>query len=116
MELALCLGDNTNKFSFLEKPSKIPNNLSTSSTSTSDKNLGFNMDLDVLGFGGQRSLSSSSSPSVEDEKKNRRKLAPRANDSDGLRVSSSVDPSLQLQLHFPWLPEDGEGFNYKKKA
>ncbi|KAF8118760.1 hypothetical protein N665_0002s0070 [Sinapis alba] len=96
MELALCLGDNTNKFSFLEKPSKISNNLSASSTSTSDKNHGFNMDLDVLGFGGPRSLSSSSS---QDEQKNRRKLAPRANDSD--------DPSLQLQLHFPWLPEDG---------
>lgn len=111
MELALFLGDNTNKFSFLEKPSKILNNLSASSTSTSDKNLGFNMDLEVLGFGGQRSLSSSSSPSVEDEKKNRRKLAPRANDSDGLRVSSSADPSLQLQLHFPWLPENSKGFS-----
>ncbi|KAJ4883338.1 Homeobox-leucine zipper protein HAT14 [Raphanus sativus] len=107
MELALCLGDNTNKFSFMEKPSKTNNNPSASSTSTSDKDLGFNMGLDVLGFGGHRSLSSSSSPSAEDEKKkNKRKPTPKANDSDGFRVSSSVDPSLQLQLHFPWLPEN----------
>ncbi|WZZ22967.1 hypothetical protein YC2023_124354 [Brassica napus] len=107
MELALCLGDNTNKFSFTEKPSKTNNNPSASSTSTSYKDLGFNMGLDVLGFGGHRSLSSSSSPSMEDEKnKNKRKLAPKEIDSDGFRVSSSVDPSLQLQLHFPWLPEN----------
>ncbi|KAG5377250.1 hypothetical protein IGI04_041846 [Brassica rapa subsp. trilocularis] len=107
MELALCLGDNTNKFSFMEKPSKTNNNPSASSTSTSYKDLGFNMGLDVLGFGGHRSLSSSSSPSMEDEKnKNKRKLAPKEIDSDGFRVSSSVDPSLQLQLHFPWLPEN----------
>ncbi|CAF1789294.1 unnamed protein product [Brassica napus] len=110
MELALCLGDNTNKFSFMEKPSKTNNNPSASSTSTSDKDLGFNMGLNVLGFGGHRSLSSSSSPSMEDEKdKNKRKLAPKAIDSDGFRVSSSVDPSLQLQLHFPWLPENSKG-------
>ncbi|CAH8312527.1 unnamed protein product [Eruca vesicaria subsp. sativa] len=103
MELALCLGDNTNKLSFLERPSKNNNNNpSASSTSTSDKDLGFNMGLDVLGFGGQRLLSSSSSPSLDDDKKNKRKL----DDSDGFRVSSSVDPSLQLQLHFPWLPEN----------
>ncbi|ESQ40598.1 hypothetical protein EUTSA_v10014027mg [Eutrema salsugineum] len=102
MELALCLGENTNKLSFLEKPSKI-NNPSASSTSTSDKNRGFCMSLDV-GFDGHKSLSPSSlSPSLEDEKK---KLAPRAKNSDGIRVSSSVDPSLQLQLHFPWLPEN----------
>ncbi|KAH0887846.1 hypothetical protein HID58_050275 [Brassica napus] len=117
MEPALYLGDNTNKFSFLEKPSKIPNNPSASSTSTfffciikststSDKNIGFNMGLDVLGFGSQRSLSSSSSPSVEDEKKYKSKLTQRANYSDGVRVSSSVDPSLQLQLHLPWIPEN----------
>ncbi|KAL1196905.1 Homeobox-leucine zipper protein HAT14 [Cardamine amara subsp. amara] len=103
MELALSLGDNTKKqFSFLEKHSKIiiP---SVSSTSTSDKDLGFCMGLDVA-FGGHRSLSSSSSPPVEDEKK---KPAPRANDSDGFRVSSFIDPPLQLQLHFPnWLPEN----------
>lgn len=91
----------------MEKPSKTNNNPSASSTSTSYKDLGFNMGLDVLGFGGHRSLSSSSSPSMEDEKnKNKRKLAPKEIDSDGFRVSSSVDPSLQLQLHFPWLPEN----------
>lgn len=111
MEPALYLGDNTNKFSFLEKPSKIPNNPSASSTSTSDKNIGFNMGLDVLGFGSQRSLSSSSSPSVEDEKKYKSKLTQRANYSDGVRVSSSVDPSLQLQLHLPWIPENSKGFS-----
>ncbi|VVB13482.1 unnamed protein product [Arabis nemorensis] len=100
MELALSLGDNTNKqFSFLEKPSKI-NNPSASSTSTSDKDLRF-----CIGFGGHRSLSSSSSPSVEDEKK---KPAPRATEPNNrFRVSSSIDPPLQLQLHFPnWLPEN----------
>ncbi|XP_010452611.1 PREDICTED: homeobox-leucine zipper protein HAT14 [Camelina sativa] len=104
MELALSLGDNTKKqFSFLEKHSKI-NNPSASSTSTSDKDLGFCMGLDVA-FAGHRSLSSSSSPSVEDVKK---KPAPRTNNLDGFRVSSSVDPPLQLQLHFPnWLPENG---------
>nr|VDC85463.1 unnamed protein product [Brassica oleracea] len=64
------------------------------------------MGLDVLGFGSQRSLSSSSSPSVEDEKKYKSKLTQRANYSDGVRVSSSVDPSLQLQLHLPWIPEN----------
>ncbi|CAD5331010.1 unnamed protein product [Arabidopsis thaliana] len=103
MELALSLGDNTKKqFSFMEKNSKI-NNPSVSSTSTSEKDLGFCMALDVA-FGGHRSLSSSSSPSVEDEKK---KPAPRAKKSDEFRVSSSVDPPLQLQLHFPnWLPEN----------
>ncbi|CAH2073822.1 unnamed protein product [Thlaspi arvense] len=105
MELALCLGENTNKFSFLEKPSKINNNHpSASSTSTSNKNLEFCMGFDV-GFSGHRSLSSSSSPSVEDEKN---KLPPIANDSAGFRVSSSVDPSLKLQLHFPWLPENSQ--------
>lgn len=109
MELALSLGDNTNKqFSFLEKPSKI-NNPSASSTSTSDKDLGF-----CIGFGGHRSLSSSSSPSVEDEKK---KPAPRATESNNrFRVSSSVDPPLQLQLHFPnWLPENSKGLLVYKK-
>uniref|UniRef100_A0A1J3J9H2 Homeobox-leucine zipper protein HAT14 n=1 Tax=Noccaea caerulescens TaxID=107243 RepID=A0A1J3J9H2_NOCCA len=104
MELALCLGDNTNKqFSFLEKPSKINNNSSASLTSTSDKDLEFCMGA----FGGHRSLSSSSSPSEKEEKKKKKKKpVARAMDSDGFRVSSSVDPSLQLQLHCPWLPEN----------
>lgn len=106
MELALSLGDNTKKqFSFMEKNSKIKNP-SVSSTSISEKDLGFCMALDVA-FGGHRSLSSSSSPSVEDEKK---KPAPRTKTSDEFRVSSSVDPPLQLQLHFPnWLPENSKG-------
>ncbi|EOA21022.1 hypothetical protein CARUB_v10001356mg [Capsella rubella] len=105
MELALSLGDNTKKqFSFLEKHSKI-HNPAASSTSTSDKDLGFCMGLDVA-FGGHRSLSSSSSPSVEDAKK---KPALLSNISDGFRVSSSVDPPLQLQLHFPnWLPDNSQ--------
>ncbi|CAL9229426.1 unnamed protein product [Arabidopsis halleri] len=103
MELALSLGDYTKKqLSFVEMNSKI-NNPSASSTSTSDKDLGFCMGLDVA-FGGHKSLSSSSSPSVEDEKK---KPVPRAENSDGIRVSFPVDPPLQLQLHFPnWLPEN----------
>uniref|UniRef100_A0A1J3E8Z2 Homeobox-leucine zipper protein HAT14 n=1 Tax=Noccaea caerulescens TaxID=107243 RepID=A0A1J3E8Z2_NOCCA len=105
MELALCLGDNTNKqFSFLEKPSKINNNSSASLTSTSDKDLEFCMGA----FGGHRSLSSSSSPSEKEEKKKKKKPVARAMDSDGFRVSSSVDPSLQLQLHCPWLPENNQ--------
>ncbi|KFK25083.1 hypothetical protein AALP_AA8G063800 [Arabis alpina] len=99
MELALSLGDNTNKqFSFLENPSKMINP-SASSTSTSDKDLRF-----CIGFGGHRSLSSSSSPSVEEEKKK------ATEPNNRFRVSSSsVDPPLQLQLHFPnWLPENSQ--------
>ncbi|CAN8298463.1 unnamed protein product [Cochlearia groenlandica] len=100
MELALCLGDNSNKFSFAEKStSKISNDLYASSASTSDKDLGFcMMGLDV-GFGANRSLSS---PLVQDEIKKKKEGKITNIVSDEIRVLSFLDPSLQLQLHCPF--------------
>ncbi|XP_010534362.1 PREDICTED: homeobox-leucine zipper protein HAT14-like [Tarenaya hassleriana] len=106
MELALSLGDSTKQyFPFLDKQ---PTTMIDPSSSSSDKDLGFCMGLDV-GFG----RGSSSSSSSEGEKPAPPKY------SDRFRVSSTTDPPLKLdlrpfspvprsnQLHFPWPPENG---------